>query len=342
MPASASPSCTLATTRFTFSSSETTLASTRASKSGRKPGAVSSVRAAPRGCTCRPAPLGAEHELDAPRVPDPPAGGSAPGWPAAATTTRRLRAKTSARRLAASRARRRGHPALVGGGEHVGRGRPARSATRELLRAGEVEAHARSRDAGARSVAPSSRKASVSEAAANTVSSRVGAAACAAAGRGAVPSATRQPGPEAPHASIRTLFPIMISVDLITATTSSPTRGPAARPTPRVMTETSSWSPIRTAPPPSRLRSATATIRAAQLVARAEVAVRPRELEPAARAGPAGLIEVSPVEQPLAAHAPAGQPAARARAWTRLTLSRRSSSGLLSAEQLHGCLLDLP
>ncbi len=139
MPASASPSCTLATTAFTFSSCDTTLASTRRVVLRREARRGAQLLERFAAVLARRHRLGREDDLgatarevgqaaDARRVgPRHDRHQAVPGEDGALTFDESLLPGVA-------------HPALVGGGEHVG-GRALLDLQGQLLRACEVELH---------------------------------------------------------------------------------------------------------------------------------------------------------------------------------------------------------
>ena len=155
--------------------------------------------------------------------------------------TRRFRAKIGALTLDESLLRGVAHPALVGGGEHVG-GRALLDLQGQLLRAREVELHGQ---AGMRRL---ERPAQLPEG----LGERGGGVDGERRRRGrrrAGPASSGQPEErqrelhEGVHARAAP-FPIMTSVDLMTANRDSPTLRPSRSAELRVITATSSWSPM--------------------------------------------------------------------------------------------------
>ena len=172
-PASASPSCTLATTAFTFSSCDTTLASTSAVVLRRKARRAAPGSRASPGCTCPTGTASARHhQLDAALAPVLQLRMRA-GLVAARSRPARLCANTT--RLPSTRSFSPHRSIHRWSAEaNTSAAAPCSSWSGELLRPGEVEAH-RVPGCARSKMLPISWNASVSEAAAKTVSSRLGA-----------------------------------------------------------------------------------------------------------------------------------------------------------------------
>ncbi len=263
MPASASPSCTLATTAFTFSSCDTTFASTRRSYSGGKPGAPASFASISRlylpagtasAATTSLTPRRARSGRPAIRA----------GLVRGTIATRRFRAKISARALDQPLLRDVAHPALVGRREHVGRS-ALLDLQGELLRAGEVELHRQSRVARFENATKLAE--GLGERGGGVDRERRRSGARCRGGRRPWPVCDRREAEdherqldERVHAWVAP-FPIMTSVDLMTAMAISPTLRPSRSAELRVITATSSWSPIAIRTSAMRPSAWSATIR---------------------------------------------------------------------------------